>query len=113
MITKNISFSRSLIVLAHLEAISIYSDIEMTVGAYQNGREHGIAITYSYEHSFSIAEHRNSDNIVVYEGKVAMQGLSESAYENKRFFATELEAATHVFNRLLALSSVERLTAIK
>lgn len=62
------------------------------VEAYQNGREQGYCIVRSqFEPAFetlaiSFAENRNSDDIVVHAGPMAMQGLSERAWHNRRLF---------------------------
>lgn len=56
------------------------------IESYQNGREQGFTIVPVYNIGISVAENRNSDNIVVYVGKYAMQSISEDAWENKRSF---------------------------
>jgi len=74
--------------------------------SYQNCREQGHAISfYVAKEGFkplwiAWSENRNSDDIVVYHTDAGdpMQGLSDAAYKNARYFRydAEQEAATYI-----------------
>lgn len=89
MIRKITSFARSLAVLQVLEANDRIANNEKRwwIEAYQNGREQGIII-WEPSLAYYVAQHRNSDQIVVYKGSYNMQSISDDAYENKKFFST-------------------------
>jgi hypothetical protein len=57
---------------------------------YQNGREQGFTIYVKVKaekyKTVTLTECRNSDSIIVYLENDAIQGLSEEAYENAKFF---------------------------
>ena len=65
---------------------------EYILEPYQNGREHGFAISnYKNDLKVAFSEYRNSDSIVVYlgtNGDFAMGGNipSEKVYSKKEFF---------------------------
>lgn len=86
MIRKTSSFARALAVLSIAEADdrTAYMDGSIFAEAYQNGREQGVTLS-GFEslpgkrsHAYFIAEHRNSDKIVIYRGEYAMQSISDS-----------------------------------
>ncbi|MEK6832630.1 MAG: hypothetical protein AABY32_01170 [Nanoarchaeota archaeon] len=62
------------------------------IGSYQNGREQGHSIILWNQDNFNskwiaFSEYRNSDELVVYESRHdPMQGLTDSAWENKKFY---------------------------
>lgn len=64
----------------------ISHECHIYIESYQNGREQGFTIVPGYNIGISVAENRNSDNIVVYVGKYVMQSISEDAWKNKRLF---------------------------
>lgn len=109
MLIKHSSFARALGVLALLESCEpiAFSSERIYSEAYQNGREQGVTI-YGFDNmsAYFIAEHRNSDQIVVYHGEYSMQALSDSAYRNPHFFGTIEDAAEwlvkHIADDLLA-----------
>lgn len=80
------------------EVKNIDSDYFVVLGSYQNGREQGHSIQASCVKGRWIgwAEHRNSDNIVVYSGMDNMQSISDEMYENRREFETPKEAANYI-----------------
>lgn len=75
---------------------SNYENEELTVSAYENGRENGLTITCIYTvkgeksrtiKSVTFSENRNSDNIVVYlDNYSSMNGLSEESYNTAKYF---------------------------
>lgn len=105
MLTKTSSFARALAVLALLESSEsiTYSPERIYSRAYQNGREQGVSIWgFDDFHAYSIAEHRNSDQIVIYRGEQAMQGLSDEAYRNSKCFDSVDAAAEWLIDAILA-----------
>ncbi len=103
MIRKITSFSKALAILSVLEASDRVADSDNRwwVEAYQNGREQGIII-WEPNLAYYVAQHRNSDQIVVYKGKYSMQSISDDAYANKNFFSTVDEAVEWLENELAA-----------
>ena len=84
------------------------------VEAYQNGREQGFAIqTWNYEThgliAVSWAEHRNSDDIVVYVGQGENQGLSDDAWKNSKGFRYDdhYGAAQYIIETLIDLDATK------
>jgi hypothetical protein len=81
-------------------------DGDASLESYQNGREQGHALQFWSKSGplktrwIAWSENRNSDDIVVYHTDKGdpMQGLSDDAYANARYFRydAELEAATYV-----------------
>jgi hypothetical protein len=69
--------------------------IDGLIEAYQNGREHGHIIfglsSTAPEYkvvstAFYICTARRSDKICIYKGAYAMQGISDDAYSNPKYF---------------------------
>lgn len=70
--------------------------IDGLIEAYQNGREHGhiifglsTGLGEEYRENataFYICQARRSDKICIYKGKYTMQGISEEAYSNPKYF---------------------------
>lgn len=70
--------------------------IDGVIECYQNGREHGHILwalstgegdAYrSNDTAFYICQARRSDQICIYKGKYAMQGISDEAYSNPKYF---------------------------
>jgi hypothetical protein len=87
--------------LPHQDIVDKYDPY---IESYQNGREQGFSISgLDGFDSISFAEHRNSDNIVVYFGKKTNQGLSDEAYANAKFFKyMEYHAAAEYISMLIA-----------
>jgi len=80
--------------------------IDCLVECYQNGREQGF-ILWGFrwnKTALYFANHRNSDEIVIYEGKYAMQGVSEDAYRNKYQSKSHEDAAQRLIYRSIELS---------
>jgi len=114
----NESFARSLAVM-HILLSSEELQNKITgngtiyVEAYQNGREQGITIWdtrkqgLSEERTYFVAEHRNSDSIVVYKGTYAMQSVSENAYHHQHSFNNSEEAAEWIIEQLIAENTLQ------
>ena len=82
--------------LPHNEAEGIYPPY---IESYQNGREQGLTVAgLGNMMAIHVAEYRRSDNIVVYCGQMAHQGISDDAYANQKFFepGEYEEAATYI-----------------
>jgi len=81
-------------------------EVEGWVECYQNGREQGFLvaqhITIDEPHIKTIyfANHRNSDQIVVYCGKYSCQGLSDDAWQNAFYSKSHEEAAEYIISKL-------------
>lgn len=96
MITKNTSMMRSQYVLdLVLNTDGVQNDVDCFVECYQNGREQGFQL-WNWRKAILWAEHRNSDQIVVYVGGYAMQSIDEDAYSHRNYFGTESEAAEFI-----------------
>ena len=104
MIRQSVSLARSTAVVALLQTVNVVLD--GTIEAYQNGREQGYAIVVDYDNCFYICEHRNTDMICVYRGKMAMQGLSSDAYGNSKMFASSVDAATFIIEEMCKLQGL-------
>lgn len=90
------------------------SSCEGILNAYRNGRENGYSISLwvgSYQTRITWAENRNSDQVVVYSGRILVVSspngfktfgseLSEKEYEARKYFDTEEEAATYIVKKL-------------
>lgn len=85
------------------EEVSAYID------SYQNCREQGFQVVCGRT-AFFIAEHRNSDSIVVYEGEPSNQSLSDHAYRNPHFFdcGKYEDAADYILKRCQELKKLEK-----
>jgi len=71
---------------------------------YENGREHGYAIT-DFNIKIVFSENRNSDDVVVYyaeSNKFSMQGNipDEEVYKDKKFFQNIEDAAKYIIKYL-------------
>lgn len=83
---------------------------EINVEPYLNGRESGFAIHFwSGKNKLVFSRARNSDYVVVYEGRVndfSMQGnsLTDEIYRNGRYFENASSAANHVVKMLRCVS---------
>lgn len=80
---------------AVLNALVNHDDAESVqcyVECYQNGREQGFLLfgfsPVGRGKAVYFAQHRNSDDIVVYVGEYAMQSISDDAYRHQNFFST-------------------------
>lgn len=80
-------------------------DKDVVVDCYQNGREQGYQLVLFKTNSFTLtsitfSENRNSDKIVVYVGEREKKGISEDAYNKRRFFETQDEAIGYIIEML-------------
>jgi hypothetical protein len=84
---------------------------ELNVEPYLNGRESGFAVHFwtrnGIDRKFAFSRNRNSDDIVIYEGKIhdfSMQGngLTEEIYRNKIILHTDdiSRAADYIVDKL-------------
>lgn len=109
MIRKSPSFARALAVLSIAEADdrTAYMDGSIFAEAYQNGREQGVTLSGfdslpgKRSHAYFIAEHRNSDEIVIYRGDYAMQSISDDAYSHPNWFKSVDEAAEWLIESII------------
>lgn len=100
------SFAHALAVKGWLESSEEFAfDIKRTVflEAYQNGREQGILIhDYTNDTAYYVSHHRNSDKLIVYVGKYAMQSISEDAYRHAHSFKGIEECSEWLIAELLS-----------
>jgi hypothetical protein len=89
MIKKTNSFARALAIAEVLmgDEEVMFNKKLWYLDAYQNGREQGITLWDGGKICYYIAEHRNSDQIVIYKGSYAMQSLSDDAYKSPTGFS--------------------------
>ena len=75
--------------------------LEGFIECYQNGREQGFLI-FGLKDNKAIywANHRNTDQIVVYVGSYSMQSISEDAYRNKFMSKSHGEASKYIIKQL-------------
>lgn len=106
-IMMQVNYSRSMIVAQMvLNAILLrqeeddYRDLELSIQAYQNGREQGLGLHFRRKlntgvtnvfatfRCYMVSEHRNSDSIVVYESSMdPMQSITDEMYtKGQRLF---------------------------
>lgn len=96
-----------------LEKIDTQTEIgrnpfKITVEIYENGREHGWALTNGRGRKVAFSEYRNSDEIVIYRGrKDAFDELngnlpSDELYDKKMFLACgKIEKAARIISNFL------------
>jgi len=94
----NDGLKRSFRVLKNVRIAKNTPDDRISVGAYVNGREHGLRINvyttgFADVRTLIICENRNSDDMILYEGdfrEFDINGLpSEQRYEERTYFASE------------------------
>lgn len=109
--TQSLLVSETIINILQNQNVSHIAHISGLIESYKNGSEHGHIIWalstgegdeyksidmafYICQYRRSDSIYRRSDSICIYKGKYAMQGISEDAYSNPKFFAHgEYEAA--------------------
>lgn len=73
----------------------------MMIEHYQNGREHGFTVI-NYPNYVTFSQNRNSNDIVVYIGNTANQGLSDNITDRKYFdYNQPYQAAEYCLEQLL------------
>lgn len=74
-----------------------FTDLNGFVDCYQNGREQGFLIFGLPScRAIYFANHRNSDQIVVYFEDYSMQSLSEDAHKNMKIMPNHEAAANYI-----------------
>ena len=84
------------------------------IESYSNGREQGYCLQYYNKkmYSFSFAENRNSDDIVVYSGESSDFNTggnipSDKIYRRRGFFQNPKAAAQDIFSAIMDLEKKE------
>ncbi len=122
MILKHQSLLVAEMILAELQQHEDFRRIARAGGhefeqeCYQNGREQGYTLVHWYfpkedgasarTQSITFAEHRSSDNIVLYVSPhAANQSISDDAYENRQYFSpnTYYEVADSIIGHIKKL----------
>jgi hypothetical protein len=101
-------------VLEYLQKDESVTNIKATVGVFANGREQGLSLFVedTIDHTsddvwFFFAEHRSSDDVVVYETKELLGNSTpypEDMWVNAKYFTRDPKAASeHIASRIKLL----------